>query len=34
MGNPHAVQLVTDIDQAPVQTEGALIEVTLAFPNG
>jgi diaminopimelate epimerase len=32
MGNPHAVQLVTDIDQAPVQTEGALIEGHARFP--
>ena len=32
MGNPHAVQLVTDIDQAPVQTEGALIEGHTRFP--
>ncbi|SFH14191.1 diaminopimelate epimerase [Nitrosospira sp. Nsp14] len=32
MGNPHAVQLVTDIDQAPVPTEGALIEGHARFP--
>jgi diaminopimelate epimerase len=32
MGNPHAVQLVPDIDQAPVVTEGALIEGHVRFP--
>jgi diaminopimelate epimerase len=32
MGNPHAVQLVPDIDQAPVLTEGALIEGHVRFP--
>ena len=26
MGNPHAVQLVDDVDHAPVQQDGALIE--------
>lgn len=33
MGNPHAVRLVDDIDQAPVQSEGALIESHPRFPN-
>ena len=33
MGNPHAVRLVDDIDLAPVQTEGALIESHPRFPN-
>lgn len=33
MGNPHAVRLVDDIDLAPVQTEGALIECHSRFPN-
>ncbi|SEP09143.1 diaminopimelate epimerase [Nitrosovibrio sp. Nv6] len=32
MGNPHAVQLVPDIDRAPVLTEGALIERHSRFP--
>ena len=32
MGNPHAVQVVTDIDQAPILTEGALIERHPRFP--
>ena len=32
MGNPHAVQLVPDVEHAPVQTEGAAIEVHLRFP--
>lgn len=32
MGNPHAVQVVADIDQAPVLTEGALIERHSRFP--
>ena len=32
MGNPHAVQVVADIDQAPVLTEGALIECHPRFP--
>jgi len=32
VGNPHAVQLVPDIDQAPVVTEGALIEGHVRFP--
>ncbi|WP_097065871.1 diaminopimelate epimerase [Nitrosovibrio sp. Nv4] len=32
IGNPHAVQLVPDIDHAPVLTEGALIERHPRFP--
>jgi diaminopimelate epimerase len=32
MGNPHAVQLVHDADNAPVQAEGAAIEVHPRFP--
>jgi diaminopimelate epimerase len=32
MGNPHAVQRVTDIDYAPVLMEGALIERHPRFP--
>ena len=32
MGNPHAVQVVANIDQAPVLTEGALIERHSRFP--
>ena len=32
MGNPHAVQLVTDVDAAPVALEGPLIERHAAFP--
>jgi diaminopimelate epimerase len=32
MGNPHAVQLVPDVERAPVQTEGAAIEVHPRFP--
>jgi diaminopimelate epimerase len=32
MGNPHAVQLVDDVDTAPVPTLGALIESHAAFP--
>ena len=26
MGNPHAVQVVADVDRAPVTTQGPLIE--------
>jgi diaminopimelate epimerase len=33
MGNPHAVQLVEDLDEAPVDVEGPLIERHEAFPN-
>ena len=32
MGNPHAVQLVADVDAAPVTTEGPLIENHARFP--
>ena len=32
MGNPHAVQIVADIDIAPVKTQGALIENHQSFP--
>jgi len=32
MGNPHAVQVVDDVDAAPVTTQGALIEHHGAFP--
>jgi len=32
MGNPHAVQVVSDVDTAPVQTEGPRIEAHTAFP--
>lgn len=32
MGNPHAVQVVADLDQAPVVTQGALIECHHRFP--
>ncbi len=32
MGNPHAVQVVPDVDTAPVQTQGPLIEHHAAFP--
>ncbi len=33
MGNPHAVRIVNDTNQAPVQSEGALIENHPRFPN-
>ena len=33
MGNPHAVQVVPDVDRAPVTTQGPLIENHPAFPN-
>ncbi|MBY0464478.1 MAG: diaminopimelate epimerase [Burkholderiales bacterium] len=33
MGNPHAVQLVDDVDTAPVATVGPLVEGHVAFPN-
>ena len=33
MGNPHAVQLVGDVDTAPVLDHGPLIERHPAFPN-
>ncbi len=32
MGNPHAVQIVTDIERAPVAVEGPLIERHPRFP--
>ncbi|HEX4325641.1 MAG TPA: diaminopimelate epimerase, partial [Burkholderiales bacterium] len=32
MGNPHAVQVVEDVEQAPVLTQGPLIEAHPAFP--
>jgi diaminopimelate epimerase len=32
MGNPHAVQVVDDVDAAPVATEGPLIESHPRFP--
>ena len=32
MGNPHAVQIVPDVDAAPVATEGPLIEAHPRFP--
>jgi len=32
MGNPHAVQLVTDVDSAPVLQDGPLIEHHSRFP--
>jgi diaminopimelate epimerase len=32
MGNPHAVQLVADVDTAPVQTTGPLVESHSRFP--
>ncbi|MCF8163280.1 MAG: diaminopimelate epimerase [Sulfuritalea sp.] len=33
MGNPHAVQIVRDVDQAPVTTDGPAIENHPRFPN-
>ncbi len=33
MGNPHAVQEVSDVDAAPVRTQGPLIENHPRFPN-
>lgn len=32
MGNPHAVQLVADVDTAPVESNGSLIECHRRFP--
>lgn len=32
MGNPHAVQVVDDVDAAPVLTQGSLIEKHARFP--
>lgn len=34
MGNPHAVQFVADVDAAPVETMGPLIERHARFPQG
>ncbi len=34
MGNPHAVQFVADIDAAPVETQGPLIERHVRFAAG
>jgi len=33
IGNPHAVRIIEDIEQAPVASEGALIEAHPSFPN-
>jgi diaminopimelate epimerase len=33
MGNPHAVQLVPDLERAPVTTQGPLLERHPRFPN-
>ena len=33
MGNPHAVQLVADVEKAPVSTQGPLLEHHPRFPN-
>ena len=33
MGNPHAVQEVQDVDEAPVRTQGPLVETHPRFPN-
>jgi diaminopimelate epimerase len=32
VGNPHAVQIVPDVERAPVPTEGAVIEMHARFP--
>ena len=32
MGNPHAVRVVPDVDRAPIETEGALLEQHPRFP--
>jgi diaminopimelate epimerase len=32
MGNPHAVQVVADVDAAPVAVQGPLIEAHSRFP--
>lgn len=34
MGNPHAVQVVADVDRAPVQSQGPLIGRHRRFPHG
>jgi diaminopimelate epimerase len=33
MGNPHAVQVVADVERAPVTTQGPLLERHARFPN-
>ena len=33
MGNPHAVQIVKDVESAPVRTQGPLLEHHRRFPN-
>ncbi|CAG9274499.1 diaminopimelate epimerase [Paraburkholderia unamae] len=33
MGNPHAVQVVDDVEAYPVKAEGAIIETHARFPN-
>ena len=33
MGNPHAIQVIPDVDMAPVATDGPLIERHRRFPN-
>ena len=33
MGNPHAVQVVADVERAPVRTQGPLLERHARFPN-
>jgi diaminopimelate epimerase len=33
MGNPHAVQVVADVEEAPVRTQGPLLERHARFPN-
>ncbi|MCP3727361.1 diaminopimelate epimerase [Paraburkholderia sp. CNPSo 3272] len=33
MGNPHAVQVVDDVEAYPVEAEGAVIETHARFPN-
>ncbi len=32
MGNPHAVQVVDDVEHAPVRSEGPLVETAARFP--
>jgi diaminopimelate epimerase len=34
MGNPHAVQIVGDVDAAPVATQGPLLERHVRFARG
>jgi diaminopimelate epimerase len=34
MGNPHAVQIIEDVDSAPVASLGPVIEADPHFPNG